>query len=60
MTSIYVNFSLPLCRPLGPVIIDNGSYSSKTLILSLLKVTQEAFVESIDQDQTAQNLQSDL
>ena len=30
------------------------------LTLSLLVTTQEAFVDSVDQDQTAQNVQSDL
>ena len=30
------------------------------LTLSLLLLTQEAFVDSVDQDQTAQNLLSDL
>ena len=31
-----------------------------TLTLSLLRMTQEAFVDSVDQDQTAQNVMSDL
>ena len=31
-----------------------------TSTLSLLLMTQEAFVDSVDQDQTAQNVQSDL
>ena len=30
------------------------------LTLSLLSMTQETFVDSVDQDQTAQNVQSDL
>ena len=30
------------------------------LTFSLLLTTQEAFVDSVDQDQTAQNVQSDL
>ena len=34
----------------------NLSYST----LFLLMTTQEAFVDSVDQDQTAQNVQSDL
>ena len=33
---------------------------SFVLTLALLMPTQEAFVDSIDQDQTAQNMQSDL
>ena len=32
----------------------------KELTLSLLMMTQEGFVDSVDQDQTAQNGQSDL
>ena len=32
----------------------------RALILSLLMTIQEAFVDSVDQDQTAQNVQSDL
>ena len=31
-----------------------------SLTLSLLLMTQEAFVDSVDQDQTAQSVQSDL
>ena len=37
-----------------------GKGLSKNLTLSLLMTTQEAFVVSVDQDQTVQNLQSDL
>ena len=32
----------------------------QTLTLSLLLMTQEAFVDSVDQDQSKQNVQSDL
>ena len=32
----------------------------KELTFSLPMTTQEAFVDSVDQDQTAQNVQSDL
>ena len=31
-----------------------------SLTLSLLMTTQEAFVDCVDEDQTAQNIQSDL
>ena len=34
--------------------------SCNTLTLFLLMRIQEAFVDSVDQDQTAQNVQSDL
>ena len=34
--------------------------SANVFTLSLLMTTQEAFVDSVDQDQTAQNVQSDL
>ena len=34
--------------------------SDKQLTLSLLMTAQEAFVDSADHDQTAQNVQSDL
>ena len=33
---------------------------NRLLTISLLMTTQEAFVDSVDQDQTAQNVQSDL
>ena len=34
--------------------------TDKKLTLSSLMMTQEAFVDNVDQDQTAQNVQSDL
>ena len=34
--------------------------TSTPLSLSLLMTTQEAFVDNVDQDQTAQNVQSDF
>ena len=34
--------------------------SGTELTLSILMTTQEAFVDSVDQDQTVQNVQSDL
>ena len=39
-------------------VFDKQPFSNLTL--SLLMVTQKAFVDSVDQDQTAQNVQSDL
>ena len=36
------------------------SIAKGNLSLSLLMTTQVAFVDSVDQDQTAQNMQSDL
>ena len=36
------------------------AFADCTLTLSSLMMTQEAFVDSIDQYQTAQNMQSDL
>ena len=39
---------------------DKYGLGLKLLTLSLLLTTQEAFVDSVDQDQTAQNVQSDL
>ena len=35
-------------------------YGSLSLTLSLLMITQEAFVDCVDQDQTTQNVQSNL
>ena len=37
-----------------------GNHGNSQLTLSLLLRIQEAFVDSVDQDQTAQNVQSDL
>ena len=42
-------------------MLEIGIYSFlKKLTLYLLLTTQEAFVDSVDQDQTVQNVQSDL
>ena len=45
------------------IILDSfrlKAFSDDNLTPSLLMTTQEAFEDSVDQDQTAQNVQSDL
>ena len=48
--------------PANAFNLDKGKIllTGEALILSLLMTTIEAFVDSVDQDQTAQNMQSDL
>ena len=48
---------LSVFKPLKEFIIELKNLG---LTLSLLMTTQKAFVDSVDQDQTAQNVQSDL
>ena len=48
----------------GDLLLTNNGHTGKhsygLLTLSLLMMTQAAFVDSADQDQTAQDVQSDL
>ena len=44
--------------PFLPQVFEHTHTSNLTL--SLLLMTQEAFVDNVDQDQTAQNEQSDI
>ena len=41
-------------------LVKSYSFSNQILTLSLLMTAQETLVDSVDQDQTAQNVQSDL
>ena len=56
----YITVLTTLSHSVGASSAISCLMCSETLTFSLLMTTQEAFVDSVDQDQTAQNVQSDL